>query len=685
MLLPALCFGQYPVTKKTPKTTKKFDITYTDDYTWFEDMRSPNVVEWVKAQNKVTRNHMGTVTKSVYALPYLQKYYAQTSFRVPNKDRKYYYSLLREEDGKTNSFGYKKKLQDFYVTLVDPNFIYAGKTVDVKGSVASVNSKMVAYRIMINGSDRHEIRFAPIEGKKCTDVIPNVKFSSITWKGDEGIFYSKNNNKTQFAVDSTYQLYYHKLGTDVVKDEMVFDATALKGQLRCHTSYDGSKMFLEVADRNENLAGRYYADLTKDKTELVKFPEGTPKDIDTKGYINGKMYYSSLESNWGDVRSFSLENPADAKVVISQYQNQLLVDTAFFEDRIVCKYRNADGSYFMLFDYNGTFIKKIQVQKGLEMNLTDGDFYDKEVFFYVNSYTIPPVLFKLDVVTGAYDRFIEGDYRKPTAAFPVDYFESKTITYTSRDGAKVPMTIVYKKGIQLNGNNPTLLEAYGGYGVINPPAYDTGLVYFMNNGGVYAYAGVRGGGEKGRDWHTNGVRLKKINTLNDFIDAAQYLIDGGYTNPNKLGITGASQGGLLIGSALVQHPELFKVAIPKVGVYDMANFHNYTIGRFHYDEYGDPEVAGEFKAMMEYSPYHNIKDDVNYPTTLIITSDNDDRVPPVHSYKFAARLQNRAAQTNPVYLKTYYDAGHSGRTTGKDDKLEDESDFYSFLLYHLMK
>jgi prolyl oligopeptidase len=683
-LLPVLCFGQYPTSKKTPQTITRFGITYTDDYTWFEAMRSPEVIQWIKEQNKVTNSHLGTITKSVYALPHLRKYNAKTNFRIPHKNRKYYYARFAEENG-TASFGYKKSLDDYYVKLVDPNYIYSGKTVDVIGYEPSVNSKVLAYKLMINGSDQYEVRFAAIDGKKCTDILPNIKFSSIAWKGDEGVFYNKNSNKSQFALDSTYQVYYHKLGTDVATDQMIYDASAYKGQVACHTSYDGTRLFLSAGDRDEKLVGRFYADLTKEKTELVKFPDNVPKSIDTEGYVNGKIYYSSKESNWGDVRCFTLDNPADAKVVIPQYMNQLLYDIAFFENRIVCKYRNTDGSYFMIFDYNGTFIKKIQVQKGMEVNLTDADFYDTEAYFYVTSYTIPPILFKLNVTTGEYDRYLSNTHLRTTAPFPVDYFETKTLTYTSRDGAKVPMTIVYKKGLQLNGNNPTLLEAYGGFGTTNTPKYDNGIIYFINNGGVYAYAGVRGGGDKGSDWHKNGAGLKKINTLNDFIDGAQYLIDEGYTNPNRLGITGASQGGLLVGSALVQHPELFKVAIPKVGVYDMANFHKYTVGRFHYDEYGDPETAAGFKAMMEYSPLHNIKDDVNYPTTLIITSDNDDRVPPVHSYKFAARLQNRAAQTNPVYLKTHLNAGHYGVTTGYEDELDDESDFYSFLMYHLTK
>ncbi|RZJ68994.1 MAG: S9 family peptidase, partial [Flavobacterium sp.] len=485
--------------------------------------------------------------------------------------------------------------------------------------------------------------------------------------------------------DSTYRVYYHKLGTDVVDDKLIYDATQKKEQVSFFTSGDGSLFFLSVMDQDEKSSETYYADLKNETIELKKLETAFTDDFSMQGYHNGKMFVSTDEANWGDLRYFTLDNPKEVKVIIPQYQNQLLMGSEFYENRIVCKYKNLDGSYLMVFDYDGKLIKKIQTPKGMDVDLAGEDYFAKDVFFTVSSYTIPPILFNLKLSTGEYERYVNSNFTKTTAPFPIDYFTSKTTTYTSRDGALVPITIVYKKGTVLNGNNPTLLEAYGGFGVVTPPSYDNGTVYFLNNGGVYAYAEVRGGGEKGQLWHKNGKGLKKINTVNDFVDAAEYLIKEGYTSPNRLAITGASQGGLLVGSAMVMRPELFKAAIPKVGVFDMAKFHDYTIGRFHYDEYGNPGNKEDFLAMMSYSPYHQIKEDVNYPTTLIITSDNDDRVPPVHSYKFAARLQGRPAQTNPVYLKTRRSSGHYGVTTNADEVLQDESEFYSFLLYHLNK
>jgi prolyl oligopeptidase len=689
ILLPLLTLAQnYPATKKTTQNITRHGISYTDDYTWLESMRSPEVTAWVAAQNKVTRTQMDIANDKVFSLPTITKYDIRTDFHIPGKQRQFYYSLLRysDEEQQSASIGYKKKLDDSYIDLVNPNFFYSGKTVNIIAREPSVTSKILAYKLMIDGSDQHEIRFVTIaNGKKLPDVIKKAKLGGMAWKGDEGVFYNKNINNSQFAADSTFQVYYHKLGTDVANDNVIFDASSIKGQTHYNTSDDGTRFFLYVANKEESQVDYYYADLTKDTFELKKFLDNVPHDFAISGYNAGRIYVSSRESNWGDVRSFDPDTPSEKKVIIPQYQNQLLTDTYFFKDRIVCKYKNIDGNYLMLFDYNGKFIKKIQTPKAMDVTLADNDYYDKDVFFYVKSYTIPPILFTLNLETGTYDRYVSQTFNKTTAPFPVDYFESKSITYTSRDGVQVPMTLVYKKGLTLNGNNPALLEAYGGFGVVKEPEYDNGLIYFLNNGGVYAYAEVRGGGDKGRQWHKSGKGLKKINTVNDFIDAAEFLIAQGYTSANRLGITGASQGGLLVGAAMVKRPELFKVAIPKVGVYDMAKFHDYTVGRFHFDEYGDPEVAAEFAAMMDYSPYHNIKDDVNYPTTLIITSDNDDRVPPVHSYKFAARLQNRAAQKNPVYLKTQLKSGHYGVMTNHDDKLKDKAEFYSFLMYHLNK
>lgn len=685
LLFPLIAFAQeYPETKKTTQEANRHGISYSDDYTWLEDMRGTEVNEWVDLQNKIYSTHINSLSATVYPLPAITKYANQTNYKIPTKKRAYYYSLgtYRDRDMETATLGYRKTINGKFIELVNPNFFYNNKTVNVIDYEPSVNSQELAYKLMIDGSDRHQIRFVNINrGKKYNDVIPNAKYGGIVWKGDEGVFYAKNMNTSQFAVDSTYQIYYHKLGSDVKQDIKVFEA-ASECQFDYFTSHDGAMLFIAVTDKTETKLDFYYADLTKESFELIKFVNNVSANFNVIGYYNGVAYMKG-NTNWGSIESFALDNPNIKKVIIPQYQGQLLTGTWFFKDRILCRYKNTEGSYLMLFDSSGKFIRKIQTPAGTEISVTGNDFSDIEVLFYLSSYTIPPILFNLNLQDGAYDRFINKDYAKTTAPFPLDYFVSTTTTYTTRDSVQVPITIVHKKGLKMDGNSPTLLEAYGGFGTVSSAHYDVGLLYFLNNGGVYAYAGVRGGGDKGEMWHRAGAGLNKINTVNDFIDAAQYMIKMNYTSANRLGITGGSQGGLLVGAAMVLRPDLFKVAIPEVGVYDMANFHEYTVARFHRDEYGNPDDAKEFAAMMQYSPYHNIKDNVNYPTTLIITSDNDDRVPPVHSYKFAARLQNRPAQINPVYLKTRRDSGHHGVTSNRSESLHESSEFFSFLLYHL--
>ena len=315
-------------------------------------------------------------------------------------------------------------------------------------------------------------------------------------------------------------------------------------------------------------------------------------------------------------------------------------------------------------------------------------FYDdetKSLFVSLNSYVVPSSNYRLNVETGESNPYFNDYIKAKASLFPVDYFETKSITYKSRDGKEVPITIIHKKGLKLEGLNPTLLNAYGGFGKISAPGFSSGLVYFLEKGGVFAFAEIRGGGDKGLKWQNDGNGIKKTNSFNDFIDAAEFLIKEKYTSPDKLAINGSSYGGLVVGVAMTQRPDLFKVVIPEMGLFDMAKNDQYTVGKYHFEEYGNPENKEEFNSLLSYSPYYNIKENVNYPTTLLITSENDDRVAPLHSYKFAARLQNRAAQKNPIFLKTLSGSGHYGQVATYADYIKEEAEFYSFLLNYLNK
>jgi prolyl oligopeptidase len=437
--------------------------------------------------------------------------------------------------------------------------------------------------------------------------------------------------------------------------------------------------------RKNGFKNYYYCPLKGDNEsfKLNKFIENEQTNFSMITYHKGKVYYSSNEYNWGDVRNFNLKNPEEKKIVIPQIYNHLLMEARFEAPYIICKYKSFDKYSIRIYDENGKFIRTFDAPHHMDVDINFYRAETQDLFVTFSSYVISHRNFKLNIENGKALEYFNDFIEPKVMLFPLDYFETKKINYQSRDNKSIPMTIIHKKGIKLDGSNPTLLKAYGGFGVVSGPNYDTGLLYFLEKGGVFAFAEVRGGGEKGDNWHKEGRGRKKINTFNDFIDAAEYLIRENYTSSAKLAITGGSQGGLLVGVAMTQRPDLFKVAIPIVGLYDMAMFGKYNAGKYWIYEYGDSEDKEDFEKMMAYSPYHNINENVNYPTTLIITSENDDRVVASHSYKFAAELQRRKAQKNPIYLKVEKDAGHSGSVSSYVKNVEETADFYSFLLYHL--
>jgi len=675
---------EYPKTKKLPTTITKHNVTFQDDYSWLENMRSEEITEWVNQQNRIVDTCFQKIKKIYNIAPTIKEYNLQTTYSLPSKSGKYFYKFYMKDKKKSSSLFFMKYLDDEPVEIVNPNKIYPDDNVTIDDYFPSKNSTLMAYKISINGSDKKEIRFMNLEkNKSIDDVLKNVKFSNVSWNKERGVFYKKNSNKTQFERDSTFQIYYHKIGLKQEDDELIYDGLKFESYTSFFTTKD--KLFVIENNKKESSKNYYYANLDSEPFQLQQFIEKDSTDFKFINYKNGRVYFSTKEYNWGEVRSFNLNNRKDENLVIPQIYNNLLVNHYFTDDYIICKYKTLGKNYLIVYDYSGTFIRKVDVPNGYDLEMMYYNDQDKDLYFGVHSYVLPFRNFKINIETGIDQPFYSLTNKPKPALFPTNYFETKTITYKSRDNVDIPIVIVHKKGIQLDGNNPTLLKAYGGFGVINSPNYNTGLVCFLEKGGVFAYAEIRGGGEKGLKWHKDGKGLKKINCFNDFIDAAEFLIKEKYTSPNKLAITGGSQGGLLVGVAMTKRPELFKVAIPVVGLYDLIRFDQYTAGKYWVDEYGNTEKEVDYKNILAYSPYQNIKEDVNYPTTLIITSDNDDRVPPLHSYKFAAKLQNRKAQKNPIYLRTTEKAGHNGNTSTYEKYLNETTEFYSFLLYHLNK
>ncbi|RZJ65701.1 MAG: S9 family peptidase, partial [Flavobacterium sp.] len=644
LLLTSISFSQnYPPTKKTPQKLVKHGLTYHDDYSWLEKMGSPEVVNWVDAQNDLLKEHLSGIMDKEDASKKITEYANSRPTPFPYKRRHYFYSNYIVKSNLPVVLYYRKKLDDLQPTeLVDPFKIYNDKNVVLSGYYPSFNSKILAYTISKAGSDKEEMRFVEIANAKHSDeVIKDVKFSGAQWNGDKGVFYKKNVNLSTFAKDSTYQLYYHATGTTQSNDELIFDTTASEASLAFFTQED--KLFIFEENKEKTYKNYYYASLTSPKINLVKFIEKDNRDIKFLGYRNGKMYYSTVQYGWGEIRSCDIKTISEEKVIVPQIYTYLLEKATFVENHIICIYKAQGRNFLYVYDYNGVFVRKFEAPKGTEFNFEFFNAETREVFVTLHSFAYPITNCVLNLATGDSNPYFNEHLRPKPTLFPLDYFETKLITYKSRDGYDVPITIVHKKGIKLDGNNPALLKAYGGFGVVSRASYDPGLIYFLEKGGVFAFASIRGGGEKGIAWHNKGKGLNKKNSINDFIDAAEFLIQAKYTSPGKLGITGSSHGGLIVGAAMTERPELFKVSIPNVGKFDMLKADDYTISSKLFEELGNAEVKEEFINMMSYSPYHNIKDGVDYPVCMIITSENDDRVAPFHSYKFAAHLQNRVS------------------------------------------
>lgn len=683
LLLPMLTLAQgYPIAKKTPKVYTNFGISYTDDYTWLENMGSKEVEKWADEQNEYTDVRLRKMDM-VYDIENAVNEYRKARIRnMPRKKGKYFYSLIKPARYATSLYYFKKITADKAELLVDMSHGYSENAV-ITDYAPSENSKYLAYTISEDGSDREVMRFKDIDmNLPLGDVLNDVKYSHPSWNGDKGVFYSRNTNANRFAQDSTYQLYYHAIGTKQESDVVVFDGSAHKSPI----SYSVYEDKLFITERNTQTGKNivYYASLDSQPFKPVVLYEGEPHNFSLITYHNGRVYYSTNQYDWGEVRSASISDRSDEKLIVPQFYNQLLDDTYFMGGYLICKYKTLGKYHLMVYDAEGGFIKKIDIAPNTDANPL---FYDPEtqkLYLTLETYTATKQLFQLDIKTGEFDPYYNA-YVKPKATlFPLDYFETKTITYKSRDGKDVPITIIHKKGLALNGDNPTLLEAYGGFGDVSSPNCNEALLYFLEQGGVYAYAEIRGGGEKGRKWYAGGTGMNKINGLNDFIDAAEFLIAQKYTSPKRLGIFGASHGGLVVGHAMVFRPDLFKAVVSMMGVLDVCRRMEFGTGARNMAEYGDLSTEDGFKNIFNYSPYQHIQDGVNYPAALIFTSENDDRVPPMHSYKFGARLQNRAAQINPVYIRTIHNAGHGGSNT-LDGRITTQAEIFSFLLFELRK
>jgi len=678
----------YPTTRKTDQVDDYHGTKVADPYRWLEDPDSEETKAWVEAQNQITFGYLGEIQVREKIKQRLTQLWNYEKYGSPFKegDRYFYF----KNDGLQNqSVLYTLTSLDAEPTvLIDPNILSEDGTIALSGLSISEDGKLIAYGLSTSGSDWNEWKVRDVEtGNDLSDHLNWVKFSGASWTHDgQGFFYSRYdepNEATKLEDANYYQkLYYHKLGTPQSEDTLIYHRPDQKEWMfGAGVTEDGRYLIISI-DRGtdpKNLV--FYKDLqTPDSpiVELISEFEASYSFIDNDGDIF--WFRTDLDAPRGRVIAIDTKNPPLSplanggwKEVIPQVA-ETLEGIGLLNNQFIADYLKDARSSIKIFNLDGSFVREVELPGIGSAGGFGGKRYDTETFYTFTSFTTPNTVYRYDMVSGESRVF-----RKANVDFNGDEYETRQVFYSSKDGTQVPMFITHKKGLQLDGNNPTYLYGYGGFNVSLSPNFSISRLVWMEMGGVYAIANLRGGGEYGEDWHQAGTKLNKQNVFDDFIAAAEWLIDNKYTKPQKLAIAGGSNGGLLVGACMTQRPELFGAAIPAVGVMDMLRFHKFTIGWAWCSDYGSPENSEEFQALYAYSPLHNLKPGTAYPATMITTADHDDRVVPAHSFKFAAALQAAHRGEKPVLIRIETKAGHgAGKPTSKI--IEELADEWAFLV-----
>ena len=674
----------YPETKKVDTVTDYFGTEVKDPYRWLEDDRSEETENWVKAQNKVTFNYLENIPYRNKLKDRLTQLWDYEKLSAPFTEGDYIY--FYKNDGLQNqSVIYRKKGEDGEAEVfLDPNKFSEDGTTSLGGLSFSEDGKTAAYAISEGGSDWRKVIVMNAENNEILgDTIKDVKFSGLSWKGNEGFYYSsydKPDGSELSAKTDQHKLYFHKLGTSQDEDKVIFGNSEEQKRRYVGGYTTEDNRFLIISARNSTAGGELYLmDLSKENPELVTILDNFDSDsyvIDNQG---SKLFIvTNLDAPNKRIVTVDAANPTpdNWKDLIPETENVLSPSKGggyFFAE-----YMKDAISQVKQYDYEGNLVREVELP-GVGSAGGFGAKKDEDVLYYsFTNYVTPGTIYKYQIEEGTSEV-----YNKPNIDFNSDDFESEQVFYTSKDGTKVPMIITYKKGTEMNGQNPTILYGYGGFDVSLTPGFSTAMSVWLEQGGVYAVPNLRGGGEYGKEWHDAGTKMKKQNVFDDFIAAAEYLIENNYTSSDKLAIRGGSNGGLLVGATMTQRPDLMKVALPAVGVMDMLRYHTFTAGAGWAYDYGTAEDDKEmFEYLYGYSPVHNVKEGVEYPATLVTTGDHDDRVVPAHSFKFAAELQEKHAGKEPVLIRIETKAGHgAGKPTSMI--IEEYADIFGFTLYNM--
>ncbi|HZZ77977.1 MAG TPA: prolyl oligopeptidase family serine peptidase [Gemmataceae bacterium] len=679
---------KYPKTKRVNQVDEYHGAKVADPYRWLEaDVReSKEVAAWVEAENKVTNAYLDAIPERDLIKKRLTELWNFERFSLPSRKSGLFF--FQRNDGLQNQsvLYVSDSLKAKPRVLLDPNKWSKDGTVSLTGTAVSPEAKYLAYGKSEGGSDWHTWHILDVgTGKELSDKISWVKFSNIAWTKDaKGFFYTRYPEPEKGAkyqgLAFNASLYYHRVGTPQSDDVLVYKRPDQKewgfsGQV----SDDGRYLVVSAWKGTDHRNPVFYRDLQEKSTDLVNLIEGFDNKYDFVGNDGPVFFFvTDLEAPMGRLIAIDTRKPArkEWKEIIPTSKNALQ-GVNLVGNQFIASYLKDARSETRIFDLKGKLVREVALPGIGTTTGFGGERDDTETFYSYSSFAVPPSIYRYDLTTGKSEL-----WKAPKVGFSPDDYETRQIFYASKDGTKIPMFITAKKGIKLDGSNPTLLYGYGGFNISITPGFKISAVDWMEMGGIYAVANIRGGGEYGQDWHKSAIKLNRPKCYEDFIAAAEWLIGQKYTRPDKLAIQGRSNGGLLVGAVMCKRPDLFGACLPGVGVMDMLRFHKFTAGRYWVDDYGSADDAKEFSVLRSYSPYHNLKKGTKYPATLCVTADHDDRVVPSHTFKFISELQYCQGGSAPVLARIDTKAGHgAGRSTAQ--VIDEVTDEWAFLVKNL--
>ncbi|MBF4506549.1 S9 family peptidase [Flavobacterium sp. JLP] len=672
---------QYPETKKGETVDVYFDTKVSDPYRWLEDDKSAETGAWVKAENQVTYGYLDKIPFRDALKKRMEQLWNFEKISAPFVEGKFTY-YTKNNGLQNQSVVYRKGQDGKEEVFLDPNTFSKDGTTSLGGLDFSKDGNKAAYSISEGGSDwRKVIIIDALSKKVLEDTLVDVKFSGVSWHGNEGFYYSsyeKPKGSELSAKTDQHKLYFHKLGTSQKEDRVIFGADQKRRYVGGYVTEDDH--YLVISASNSTYGNELYIkDLKVPNSPIITVVDNFNSDNSIIENEGTKLFIET-DLNAPNKRvvtvDFSNPKPENWKDFIKETQNILSPSTGggFF----FANYTKDAVSFVQQYDYSGKLVREIKLPAVGTAGGFGGKKLDKTLYYNFTNYTTPGTIYSLEPKSGK-----SAIYQKPKVDFKSEEYESKQVFYTSKDGTKIPMIITYKKGLKLNGKNPTILYGYGGFNISLTPSFSIANAVWMENGGVYAVANLRGGGEYGKKWHDAGTKLQKQNVFDDFIAAGEYLIAQKYTSSDFLAIRGGSNGGLLVGATMTQRPDLMKVALPAVGVMDMLRYHTFTAGAGWAYDYGTAQDNKEmFEYLKGYSPVQNVKAGIKYPATMVTTGDHDDRVVPAHSFKFAAELQEKQAGDNPVLIRIDVKAGHgAGKSVAAS--IQENVDVQAFTLYNM--